>query len=175
MNQLDRLFNDLAERQNNKKLPPVTQWQPDRIGSIDIRIDTEGAWWHEGRVIKRQGLVNVFSSVLRCDEGVYFLVTPTEKLQIVVEDAPFIGIDFEVAGASSEQQIIVTTNVDDHIVLDAKHRLFMSQEKPYFEVRDNLTGRINRSTFYRLIEFGVEEEGAWQVYSRGARFNLGPI
>ncbi|MFT7654689.1 MAG: hypothetical protein ACI9UU_003809 [Candidatus Azotimanducaceae bacterium] len=175
MNQLDRLFDDLAERQNNKKLPPVNQWHPDRTGSIDIRIDTEGAWWHEGRVIKRQGLVNVFSTVLRCDDGVYFLVTPAEKLQIVVEDVPFIGVDFEVTGTGSDQQVIVTTNVEDHIVLDSEHSLFMTQEKPYFQVRDNLIGRINRSTFYRLVEHGVEEEGAWHIYSRGARFNLGAV
>ncbi|MEQ8689790.1 MAG: DUF1285 domain-containing protein [Pseudomonadales bacterium] len=173
MAELDDLFDDLVARGASKKLPPVEQWQPERVGEIDIRIDTEGVWWHEGGEIKRQGLVNVFASVLRRDGEDYFLVTPVEKLRIVVEDVPFIGIDVERKGSGVEQEILVTTNVDDVVLVDPQHPIEMRDERPYVRVRGDLYARLSRAAFYRLVEFGLEEQGAWILYSRGARYALG--
>lgn len=173
MAELDDLFDDLVARGASKKLPPVKQWQPERIGEIDIRIDAEGVWWHEGGEIKRQGLVNVFASVLRRDGEDYFLVTPVEKLRIVVEDVPFIGIDVERKGSGVEQEILVTTNVDDVVLVDPQHPIEMRDERPYVRVRGDLYARLSRAAFYRLVEFGLEEQGTWILYSRGARYALG--
>ncbi len=49
--------------------------------------------------IGRKPLVQLFSSVLRCDpDGKYYLVTPVEKCGIRVDDAPFTAIRMAVQG-----------------------------------------------------------------------------
>ncbi len=69
--------------------PPVHLWNPDHVGTIDIRIAADGTWYHEGDPIRRQSLVNLFSTVLRKDDdGRHYLVTPVERLEIAVDVAP---------------------------------------------------------------------------------------
>ena len=58
-------------------------------------------------------MVNLFSRVLRLDEEGYFLVTPVEKIQIEVEDKPFVIVDFEIAFKNEKQIITFRTNTDE--------------------------------------------------------------
>ena len=96
----------LAQRISATGLPPVNEWQPERVGEIDIRIDRHGTWFHEGREIHRKPLYRLFSTVLRRDpDDAYYLVTPVEKLRIRVEDAPFVAVSMDVSGEGHEQQL----------------------------------------------------------------------
>ena len=174
MTQVDDLFEALKTSQNNKRLPPVDQWLPQRVGKIDIRIDYDGQWHHDGRPIRRHAIAKVFSTILRLDGDDYFLVTPVEKLKIVVADVPFLGIDAEVRGVSENCEIIISTNMDDHVGLSVENPLAMRKGVPYIHLRANLWARLSRNVYYRLIEHGQEETGTWCLYSNGARFELGP-
>ena len=175
MSDLDELFATLTEKQQNKKLPPVHLWHPEQSGTIDIRIDSDGQWFHEGAPIQRQPLVDLFATIMREEEGAYYLVTPVEKLAIEVADVPFVAIDMDVKGSGTDTDLLFTTNVGDYVMANVEHEIYMRNERPYVEVRDNLTARIARSVYYRLVEFGVEEKGALYVYSQGARFCLGSL
>jgi hypothetical protein len=175
MTDLEELFATLTEKQQNKKLPPVHLWHPERSGTIDIRIDAEGQWFHEGAPIQRQPLVDLFATIMREEEGTYYLVTPVEKLAIEVADVPFVAIDMDVKGAGTGTELLFTTNVGDYVVANAEHEISMHGERPYLEIRDNLTARIARSVYYRMVDIGVEEMGAMYVYSQGARFCLGSV
>ena len=63
--------------------PPLEQWRPALSGDIDIRIASDGSWYHEGEPIRRESIVRVFASILRREEdGEYYLVTPVEKWRI---------------------------------------------------------------------------------------------
>ena len=88
MSDIDELFETLTNLQRSKRLPPLHLWQPEHEGVIDIRIDREGAWYHEGVRIQRQPLVDLFATILRREGDDYFLVTPAEKMKIEVEEAP---------------------------------------------------------------------------------------
>ncbi|HSG96020.1 MAG TPA: DUF1285 domain-containing protein, partial [Afifellaceae bacterium] len=72
---------------------PVAQWDPPANGASDMRIGLDGIWYHFGRPISREPLVRLFASILRRekDDG-YALVTPVEKLSIIVDDAPFAAV-----------------------------------------------------------------------------------
>ena len=98
MSDIDDLFETLTNLQRSKRLPPLHLWQPEHVGVIDIRIDREGIWYHEGTRIERQPLVDLFATILRREKDDYYLVTPAEKMRIVVEEAPFIAIDLDVRG-----------------------------------------------------------------------------
>ena len=63
------------------------RWNPEHQGRIDIRIATDGSWYHDGRKFQRQSLVKLFAGVLRREDSDYYLVTPAEKLRLIEEAA----------------------------------------------------------------------------------------
>ena len=175
MTDIDRLFETLLSLQQRKRLPPLADWQPTKRGVVDIRIDREGRWYHEGELIKRQALIDLFATILRKQDGEYFLVTPVEQMAIQVDDVPFLAIDMDARGAGVDAELLFTTNVGDYLLAGPQHEVFMRGNVPYLSVRDGLIARIQRSVFYRLVDVGVEQQGALCVYSQGACFNLGSL
>lgn len=148
---------------------------------FDIRIAADGSWYHEGGLIGRPALVRLFSSVLRREaDGSYWLVTPVERGRIAVDDAPFIGISCRFVGEGRSQQIFITTNVGDEVLLTADHQLVMrrpanggSDLRPYVEIRNQLEACLARPVFYELAERSVEgAEGSFGVWSDGLFFSL---
>ncbi|MEZ5550361.1 MAG: DUF1285 domain-containing protein [Pseudomonadales bacterium] len=176
---LNPLFDELIQLQQEKRLPPVDAWQPPRTASIDIRIDADGTWYHEGEPIRRKPLVKLFATILRRDADGFCLVTPAEKLLIEVVDAPFLAVDMEVRGAGADQEILLVTNVDDAVMLDDGHPLRVAglpdAPRPYVRVRGGLDALIARSVYYRLVDLceGPDAGGAFTLRSCGAQFRLG--
>ncbi|MXY52384.1 MAG: DUF1285 domain-containing protein [Gammaproteobacteria bacterium] len=171
-------FTQLLETAQNRRLPPVHLWQPERVGSIDIRIAADGTWFHEGVAIRRIAIARVFSTILRLENGQHYLVTPPEKLAIEVEDAPFIAVDMESSGEGRERRLVFATNLDDAVQADAEHPITVAgtpaEPRPYVEVRDGLRALIARSVFYRLVDIAeTESSGEVSIWSAGARFVLG--
>ena len=173
----------LAEAARNaagRGLPPVHLWDPPLSGEMDMEIRRDGTWVHEGAVIRRQGLVRVFSTILKREGDAYFLVTPVEKWAIRVVDAPFLAVDFERIG----DDLVFETNVGDRVVLGPEHALRVERDaetgepSPYIHVRGGLEALIDRKSFYRLVELGETRthEGAdwFGVASAGGFFPLVP-
>src|SRR3982751_6250871 len=92
----------LAELQkliDERKLPPVDQWNPERCGDSGRRIARDGTWYHDGAPIRRPAMVRLFSTVLRREaDGRHVLVTPVEKLDIEVEGTAFRAVGMGVGG-----------------------------------------------------------------------------
>lgn len=171
---LEALIADLG---GGSKPRPVERWNPARCGEIDIRILKDGRWLHEGRPIVREPLVRLFASVLRRDEDGFYLVTPAEKLKIVVEDAPFVAVAME---AGDDGVLRFVTNVGDLVEADSQHPLRVltdadGQPAPYLLVRGGLEARVSRPTFYELAGMAAIERGRAVVRSKGVAFDLGPV
>ena len=171
-------FEELLAIARDRSLPPVADWQPQRVGEIDIRIASNGDWYHEGTLVKRFAIARLFATILRVDDGAHYLVTPVEKLRIEVEDAPFIATDFETDGEGEERRIVFATNVGDAVLADAVHPITVEgpvdAPRPYVLVRDGLRARIARAPFYRLVDLAEETASEVAVWSAGTRFVLGP-
>jgi len=84
-----------AQAAAKKGPPPVHLWNPPFCGDLDIRIARDGTWFYLGTPIGRPGMVRLFSSILKKEDGRYYLVTPVEKVGIRVDDAPFVAVDFD--------------------------------------------------------------------------------
>ena len=176
----------LAElsRFEGKSNPPVHLWQPEQVSEIDIRIDHNGQWHHEGSVIRRVSLARLFSSVLRLEEdGEYYLVTPVEKCRIEVEDVPFQAILLTVSGEEKEQCLCFKSNMGEEVVAGPDHPLtFVEQLSeaeegaflPYVEIRDGLKAKISRNVYYQMMDLLTEnktESGDWLgIWSSGMFF-----
>ena len=169
-----------AKAAGKKGLPPVHLWDPPFCGDLDMRIMRDGTWFYQGTPIGRPGLVRLFSTILRKDGEKYFLVTPVEKVGIIVEDAPFVAVDFESAGCGTTQSLAFETNVGDTVRAgpDNPIRVVRDPEtgepSPYVMVRNDLEALIDRKSFYRLVETGSHHEGWFGLWSGGAFFGIIP-
>lgn len=161
-------------------MPPVHRWNPPDCGDLDIRIARDGTWFYLGTPIGRPGLVRLFSTILRKDGDRYVLVTPVEKVGIVVEDAPFVAIDFEAAGDGEAQVLTFETNVGDTVSAGPEHPIRIERDSetgepsPYVHVRADLEALIDRKSFYRLVEIGAHHEGWFGLWSGGRFFPVIP-
>lgn len=173
-----------AEGAGGRKLPPVEKWNPAHCGEIDMRIARDGTWFYLGTPIGRPALVRLFSTILRReDDGSYVLVTPVEKVQLKVEDVPFIAVRVDAEGAGHDRRLRFLTNVGDELIAGPQHPLRVAyrgagEPQPYVHVRGRLEARLSRPVFYELVgmaEEHVQSDGRRElgVWSSGQYFSLG--
>jgi hypothetical protein len=157
---------------------PVERWDPPYCGDIGLAIGPDAAWTYRGSPITRVSLVKLFARVLRRDaDGRTYLVTPAEKIDVTVADAPFLAVEMEVHGEGAAQQLIFRTNVDDIVTAGPEHPIsFALQEagglKPYVRVRGRLDALVSRAVTYDLLELiaGNENGGEAGIWSGGGFF-----
>ena len=174
-----------ATAAGKKGPPPVHLWNPPFCGDLDIRIARDGTWFYLGTPIGRAPLVRLFAGILKLEDSRYFLVTPVEKVGIRVDDAPFVAVDFRVDGRGTpDQAITFVTNVEDEVTAGPDTPIRVERDAgtgepaPYVMVRRGLEARIDRKSFYRLVEIGetAQHEGAawFGVRSGGVFFPVIP-
>ncbi|MGP3698321.1 DUF1285 domain-containing protein [Rhodobacter sp. NSM] len=159
--------------------PPVHLWNPPFCGDLDIRIARDGTWFYLGTPIGRPEMVRLFSSILKLEDGKYYLVTPVEKVGIRVDDAPFVAVDFESRGKGRERHVTFTTQVGDEVTAGCDHPIRVERAEdgepsPYVMVRAGLEALIDRKSFYRLVEICEHHEGWFGLWSEGAFFPVIP-
>jgi hypothetical protein len=166
--------------QRTKGPAPVEQWDPPYCGDIGLRIRADGVWLYRDSPIGRPALVKLFAGVLRKDaDGRHYLVTPVERIDVAVDDAPLMAVELEVQGSGEAQSLVFRTNVDDIVVAGPAHPLRFAIEsgtgglKPYLLVRGRLEALVTRALAYDLAELAVEEPGrGLGVWSGGGFFPI---
>jgi hypothetical protein len=169
----------LLKGHGGKGPPPVEKWNPPYCGDIGMRIAADGVWFYAGTPIGRLPLVKLFASVLRKDDdGKHYLVTPVEKIDVAVADAPFLAVEMEVQGAGNGQTLVFRTNVDDIVTVGHEHPLRFAVEpgseglKPYIRVRGRLEALVTRALYYDLVELAVDDGNGLGLWSGGAFFAM---
>lgn len=172
---------EVAQALADKRLPPVERWTPTHCGDSEMRIARDGTWHHMGSPIGREAMVRLFSTILRREaDGGFVLVTPVEKLDIVVEDAPFIAVAMRQEGSGREQRLIFQTNLGELVALDQAHPLRIvaggDGPRPYLTVRPGLEARLARPVYYELAAMALADDAsdAPGVWSAGHFFPLEP-
>jgi uncharacterized protein len=151
-----------AKSASTKGPPPVHLWNPAYCGEIDMRIAADGTWFYQKTPIGRVALVKLFASVIKREGDRYFLVTPVEKCGIVVDDAPFLGVELRIIPTPGGRLLRFRTNVDDWVDCGSEHPLRFEPEpetgglKPYLHVRRDLWAKVTRALFFDLVELGEE-------------------
>lgn len=171
---------DIARLADADRLPPVERWNPAHCGDSEMRIARDGTWFHQGSPIGRAAMVRAFSRILRREPGGnYVLVTPVEKLDIQVEDAPFVAVEMKVEGSGKNQTLAFRLNTGDVVTASAGHPLRFEQHEdgphPYVHVRGGLEALIARAIYYDLAELALAgADDVPGVWSSGTFFPLAP-
>ncbi|MBV2130385.1 DUF1285 domain-containing protein [Arsukibacterium indicum] len=177
---------DLTSLQQQLQCPdlaPVETWQPKFCGDLPLLITADGCWLYQGSEIRRPAMVKLFASVLICQQQQYYLQTPAEKVRIQVEDAPFLVVDSQWQDTANGPLLTLTTNIGDAVSVTPSYPLrlksFAQQRLPYLQLWRGLSARLNRNTYYQLIEQCTEVycagERHYQLKSAGYPFTLGVL
>lgn len=163
---------------------PVHLWNPPFCGDLDMRIARDGTWFYQGTPIGRPGLVQLFCNILKREGDRFYLVTPAEKVGITVEDAPFVAVDFTVAGDGAAQVVTFATRGEERASCGPDHPLRVARDPvtdepaPYITIRPGLEARIDRKSFYRLVDLCDHQIHAGErwfgLHSGGAFFPVIP-
>jgi len=158
----------LAELQrmiDERRLPPVDRWNPERCGHSEMRIGRDGTWYHQGAPIERPAMVRLFSTVLRREpDGRHMLVTPVEKLEIEVDGTAFRAVEMSSEGEGRERVIAFRLDSGDAVILGPEHPLSLAPS-PRILVRHGLEAELSRPVYYELAEIvlteGHDPPGVW--------------
>ncbi|KQN31361.1 hypothetical protein ASF00_00640 [Sphingomonas sp. Leaf34] len=171
---------EIARLVEEAKLPPVDKWNPTHCGDSEMRIARDGTWYHQGSPIGRPAMVRLFSTILRREaDGSHVLVTPVEKLDIAVEDAPFTAVEMKAEGSGRDAKLAFRLNTGDLVTAGPDHALRFVEDadgpRPYLVVRGGMEALVVRSVYYELAERAIADgatpPGLW---SDGAFFALEP-
>lgn len=173
-------LSEIAELVAQHKLPPVEQWQPTHCGDSEMRIARDGTWFHQGSPIGRQNMVRLFSTILRREpNGSHVLVTPVEKLDIAVDDAPFVAVELKAGGEGERATLTFRLNTGDLVTAGPNNALRFADTadgpRPYLHVRGGMEALVARAVYYELAELALAQEPAPDplgVWSGGAFFAL---
>lgn len=148
----------------------------------DFRIDRDGTWFYHGSPILRKSLVKLFSTVLtRETDGSFWLVTPVERVEVTVDDAPFVVVAATQAGSGKHQCLHFQTNLGDMIEAGPEHPIWVivnpenGQPTPYVKIRSGIEALIARTVFYDLVAWAKEDVSMGELFiqSNNMRFSLG--
>jgi uncharacterized protein len=163
-------LDELQKLIDERRLPPVERWNPERCGHSGMRIARDGTWHHQGTPIGRPEMVRLFSTVLRREpDGSHVLVTPAEKLEIEVDGAPFRAVEMTSEGHGQGRRIAFRLDTGDALMMDSDHALRILQTadgpSPRLLVRQGLEAELSRSVYYELAELALAEgndpPGVW--------------
>ena len=151
-----------AQGGHKRSIPPFEQWQPKHCGTMDLKVLANGEWWHEGQLIKRQAMIDLFATVLWKEQGKFYLKTPVEMIEIEVEDEPLLVNQVDQVEINGLSYLQLGTTTQDLIIVDAEHPIFMREYKdelrPYVHVRFGINALIQRAAFLHLVEMGELDE-----------------
>jgi hypothetical protein len=159
---------------NGRQPYPLDQWNPTNCGYVDIAIDRDGRWFHEGSEIKRFELVSLFAGLLRReDDGAYYLITPVEKVEVAVALHPLMVVDAtSVNDAKTGQRRL-------GLILNSGGVFYLNDETgltpepaaagaAFISLPNNLTALFTRAAWYRLVDMADDDgcvESGDQKYS----------
>ncbi|MBC8055192.1 MAG: DUF1285 domain-containing protein [Rhizobiales bacterium] len=161
-----------------RRLPPVDQWNPTHCGKSDMRIARDGTWFHQGSPIGRAAMVRLFSTILRREpDGGYVLVTPVEKLDIAVDDAPFTAVEVKAEGMGKAATLAFRLNTGEVVIAGPDNPIRFETKPdgphPYLMVRGQMEALVARAVWYELVNLALaENDGPPGLWSKGAFFAL---
>ena len=168
-----------AQSSHKRSIPPLDQWHPKHCGAMDLKVKANGEWWHEGQLIKRQSMIDLFSTVLWKEDGRFYLKTPVEQIEIEVEDEPLFVNSVEQIQLEGLNYIQLSTTTQDVVIVDQEHPIFIrefdGELRPYVHVRFGINALIQRASFFHLVEMGElmeNQQGESILLLKSGNFNL---
>ena len=139
-----------------------------------MAISSDGIWYHEGVMIKRPELWQLFAGILRREaDDEYYLVTPVEKCRVDVALHPLIITDMQLDESGESAQLLAVLNAGGVFPVGPDYPLKLEEQAggaAYIELPHGLSALCSRASWYRLVDLAADDHS---IVSGGAKFFLG--
>ena len=148
---------------------------------MNFKISKDGTWFVAGSKIERLELVQLFSKFLQKDrEGKYWLVSPHEKISIIVEDTPFVIKEIDHSIHNDKSYFWAITNTNEKILINKNNPFEILKNnknihKPYIYIKDGIYALVLRSAYYYLAQFIKVNDGWYGFWSNNIFFKIEKI
>ena len=151
---------------------PIDQWNPKLCEGVEFRIDADANWYYNNSKIERLAMVQLFSKLVKWEEGSYFAVTPVEKIPILAEKEIFSIIDYKQEAGDYYFQ----TNTQEWVKLSQNNPLTVEminhQPYPKIKLKEHIFALLSRNVFYKVIAESKQDGMSMYLESDGKCFYL---
>ncbi|WP_119394600.1 DUF1285 domain-containing protein [Salinibius halmophilus] len=153
---LDQIYQSLDTKM---KAYPVTDWQPELIEDIGLRIDVRGDWWQHNDMIRNERIKSLFSRLLVKELQTYYLKTPNVKFMVHSTGLPLRLIDL-----TWQQGHMAAKLADGREFEVAPQQLVpfclpTGEDSLFVALPGGCEAQASRQLFYRLVEQATEQGG----------------
>lgn len=137
-----------------------------------LRVDRDGAWFHEDEEVTHAGILANLRSNLRVDaEGHYLQIGPV-RVPVEVADAPFVVVRVEREG----ERVMMTLNDLSREPLAPETLTVTTDGVPYCRVKGAVfAARFSRAAAYQFLQHvECDEAGRASLVLGDRRYPLGP-
>ncbi len=118
-----------------------------------FNISTQGDWYYLGDRLPNK-FARLFLSILHCIEGQYYLITPAEKLRVMVADAALIIVGYE----QKEHSFLLDSALETQHKVENVKAFELNEEGIFLELERGLKAKLGRACYYRFInQFLISE------------------
>ncbi len=116
--------------------------------AVLFKIDNEGVWFHEGSPLPSK-FSRLFSQILQTEDDEYFLITPVEKVKVLVTSQPFKIIDYK---CKDDGSVELTSSINSKHFIANLNQFEVRNDSILCIVERKLPASLNRACYYRFIE-----------------------
>jgi hypothetical protein len=117
-------------------------------------------------------MVQLFSKLVKWEQGQYFAVTPVEKIPIKVEKEVFNIIDYK----QDDGDYFFQTNTEEWVKLTQDNELTVEminhQPYPKIKLKEHIYALLSRNVFYKVIAESKQDGMSMYLESDGKCFYL---
>jgi hypothetical protein len=114
-----------------------------------LRIDREGAWFHEDEEVTHDGILASLRDALQVDAAGHFIQIGPVRVPVQVEDAPFQVVRLEPSGDG----FALTLNDSSREPLDPGTLRTGAGEAPYCRIKGGrFEARFSRAAAWQLLQ-----------------------
>lgn len=142
------------ERQSaDSELAKLTKGAPLCSEEPLFNISTQGDWYYRGERLPNK-FARLFLSILHCIEGQYYLITPAEKLRVMVADVALIIVGYE----QKEDAFLLDSALETQHKVENVKAFELNDEGIFLELERGLKAKLGRACYYRFInQFLISE------------------
>ena len=135
-----------------------------------IFIDKRGNWFQDGIKITHKWTYLTNNKNLHKDsEGTYYVDEGTGKIQVEVEDTPFVVKMIE----KNDDKFYLKLNDETEEKLEFETLKFNKENIPYVKVKNNeFTARFNSAAYYELMKYVENDQDELYISEIGKKYYL---
>jgi hypothetical protein len=139
----------------------------------EIRIDSEGHWFHNGIAFKNKKIISFFNkSIDITKDGLYVINYSGFVYPIIVEDAPLFVTGFRFIKNDNEESILIALNSGEFEKLNLNTLHYKNNALYCFVKNGDMPAKFKRSPSYDLLQDIKDNDDIYYLELCGKRIVL---